>query len=400
MNFIPTILSSPTNPSLTPLTQTPVRVIEKDTEGKLLSKTFRFIDSNGKESSLTYRKPEKSQLLGKGTYKKVFEGSLVHPQDQTSRIAHIVTTLDPEHKSYEAYLNVVQRELRIMDQLSGAQNVLQKLANFAYEGSRGKKKCEKYIIITPAADCSLQDYFAQNPVIEELARYQIFKGTLTGLAEMHRRGVIHLDIKNGNILLTFNQNGIHASLCDFGLSRIWKEIQDPSIKQKVMRLSSYPYMSPEQFFVVAHSNTLEDIAKIQLNRDVWALGLIFYRIYRGIPHPLHDAIKYITDLAERREKITYEIQNLQKTISVDGTDKKLSEIKEEHKKINKQYDQAHQSIANYIKDMPQVHEKISAKNSLEALIKKMIHPLPEKRISAEEALKELIDIGKELGFET
>jgi len=67
----------------------------------------------------------------------------------------------------------------------------------------------------------------------------VMKQVLTGLEHLHRLGILHRDIKGGNILL--NKDGI-VKLADFGLARVFNPNLDISYTNRVVTLW---YRAPE-----------------------------------------------------------------------------------------------------------------------------------------------------------
>lgn len=421
MNFIETrthVVNAGSAPNPTSLQNPPLRMIIKkdDPNAKIQSKLvvlaaeqlglfkdqFKSLDTKPGILYLQYRDPSKAtKLLGQGTYKKVFKGTIEDDNGNTVKIARLVTTLFPNDEKYHTYLDLWHHENKIMDKLEGAKNVLQQITNFAYMGSRHGEECAKYNVITPLADVSLHDYMkAIKNITCVTDQYQIFKGALTGLAELHRRGIMHLDIKEANLLLDFQGDLITALICDFGLSQIWEEIQDPGVKGKKITMSTYNYMSPEQCKYTFIHSSKENLDKITLNRDVWALGLIFYRIYHGHPHPLINLIDKFVNSEDRVHKLRDQMERYNDKMS--PNEKQELELKALREIYTRQYNDFvidHQNLSQYINDLPSILDTFPKGNRIEILIMNMLHPDPEKRISAEDALKELVNLGTEYGFE-
>ena len=87
-----------------------------------------------------------------------------------------------------------------------------------------------------------------------------------GLAYAHERGVIHRDIKPGNIMVL--KDG-RVKVMDFGIARL----QQPTVKtQTGVLLGSPQYMSPEQ---VAG-------AEVDARADVFSLGVVLYEMVTGV----------------------------------------------------------------------------------------------------------------------
>ena len=94
-----------------------------------------------------------------------------------------------------------------------------------------------YLVMEYAADGCLSPHRGK---LEWVQVREIAVGLLEGLAHAHARGVIHRDIKGGNVLLGGERPGV--KLTDFGLAHLGKE------KHKDEHRSGTPsYMAPEQF---------------------------------------------------------------------------------------------------------------------------------------------------------
>ncbi|MGE4341393.1 MAG: protein kinase, partial [Pigmentiphaga sp.] len=93
------------------------------------------------------------------------------------------------------------------------------------------------------------------------------------IAYAHQRGVIHRDLKPGNILVT--KDG-EPKVLDFGLARL-SESADPAMLRTLTLdgqiLGTLPYMAPEQ--------TLGRPDAIDVRTDVYALGVILYELLTG-----------------------------------------------------------------------------------------------------------------------
>ncbi|HEX5104557.1 MAG TPA: serine/threonine-protein kinase, partial [Pirellulaceae bacterium] len=106
----------------------------------------------------------------------------------------------------------------------------------------------------------------------------------------HRRGVIHRDLKPGNILV--EENG-QPKILDFGLARVTdSDVQATRQTDVGQLLGTLAYMSPEQ--------VLADPSAVDTRSDVYALGVILYELLAGkLPYAmsrkLHEAVLTIRE---------------------------------------------------------------------------------------------------------
>ncbi|OWY26088.1 hypothetical protein C7N43_36220 [Sphingobacteriales bacterium UPWRP_1] len=120
----------------------------------------------------------------------------------------------------------------------------------------------------------LNQYLQKQPHKEELL--QVVKGILQGLHYLHTPNaatdkgiIIHRDIKPGNILIYYNQQGQPIpKITDFNIA---KETATTTEHSQSM-VGTYEYMAPEQL----NPNKYGINGKVQPNADLWALGVILY----------------------------------------------------------------------------------------------------------------------------
>lgn len=85
-----------------------------------------------------------------------------------------------------------------------------------------------------------------------------------GLQYSHQRGVVHRDIKPGNIMLTPDGQ---VKIADFGIARL----ENSSMTQVGTLIGTPSYMAPEQFRG----------EPVDLRADIWAAGVMLYQLLTG-----------------------------------------------------------------------------------------------------------------------
>jgi len=124
-------------------------------------------------------------------------------------------------------------------------------------------------------------------------RVALFEQVCLGVQHAHRKGVLHRDLKPGNVLVAEGEDGPAVKIIDFGLARALDErLAGESVHTLHGQLLGTPeYMSPEQ--------AGGDTRGVDTRTDVYALGVMLYELLCGaLP----------VDTAALREGSTRDIQ--------------------------------------------------------------------------------------------
>ncbi len=169
-----------------------------------------------------------------------------------------------------------------------------------------------YFVMEYLEHGSLADKLRSGPLpIKEATR--IGESILRALVHAHGRGILHCDLKPGNVLL---DAGDHVRIGDFGQSRMTND--------QLPALGTLFYMAPEQAALDATPDA---------RWDVYAVGALLYEMITGQP-PLHtpanvDRIRQAESLADRLlvyQQIIRDADPPDALHQIPGVDRKLADI--------------------------------------------------------------------------
>ncbi|MGE5795444.1 MAG: protein kinase domain-containing protein, partial [Ignavibacteria bacterium] len=123
---------------------------------------------------------------------------------------------------------------------------------------------EVFIVMEYIDGKELKDKIKTGPVSTEEA-INIAIQIAEGLEAAHKKGIVHRDIKSGNIMIT--ENG-KVKIMDFGLAKVGKGTQVTKIGSTVGTIA---YMSPEQ----AKGDEVDH------RTDIWSFGIVLYEMLTG-----------------------------------------------------------------------------------------------------------------------
>lgn len=190
--------------------------------------------------------------------------------------------------------------------------------------------------------------------LEECHKKFIFKQLMEGLNYLHKKRVIHRDIKGSNILL--DNCGV-VKIADFGLARTMKTIQNGELPDYTNRVITIWYRPPE--LLLGATDYGREV-------DIWGVGCLLVELY--------------TRLAAFQGQD--EVSQLQKIFNLMGTPTleawptmdELPWFEMLKPKVNK--------ASNFAKEFKPILSELSFD-----LAEKLLQLDPKKRLSAEEALE-------------
>src|SRR5262245_19394591 len=120
---------------------------------------------------------------------------------------------------------------------------------------------------------SLHELVVRSGPLDYVAAVEYMRQAAEGLQHAHRIGMVHRDIKPGNLLL--DEKGT-VKLLDLGLARFFddKEENSLTVKHDEKVLGTADYLSPEQAL---------DSHKVDIRSDIYSLGCTLYYLLTGKP---------------------------------------------------------------------------------------------------------------------
>jgi len=149
----------------------------------------------------------------------------------------------------------------------------------------GREDHSYYIVMELVDGATLGDIMRDERVLPEPVAVDYAIQIASGLANAHRQGLLHRDVKPANILVTKDDV---VKLTDFGIARAVSE-HTLGVTQPGMVMGSVAYISPEQ----AQGHEIDE------RSDLYAVGVVLYQMLTGsLPFtgdtPVAVALKHVS----------------------------------------------------------------------------------------------------------
>jgi len=135
--------------------------------------------------------------------------------------------------------------------------------------SDGSNVSQPYIVMEYVAGRTLRDILREGRKILPERALEITSGVLSALDYSHRAGIIHRDIKPGNVMLTPAGD---VKVMDFGIARAVSDAQSTMTATAAV-VGTAQYLSPEQ----ARGETVDT------RSDVYSTGCLLFELLTGRP---------------------------------------------------------------------------------------------------------------------
>jgi eukaryotic-like serine/threonine-protein kinase len=211
-------------------------------------------------------------VLGQGGMAKVFKGT-----DRVLGRTVAVKVLSPQFAGDHQFVSRFRREAQAAAALNHP--------NIVSVFDTGDQGDVHFIVMEFVQGRTLRDAIRQEgPILPERA-VEITEEVARALAAAHEAGLVHRDVKPGNIMLT--SDGSDAKVMDFGIART---TTGDTLTQTAAVLGTASYLSPEQ----------AQGQPVDARTDIYSLGCVLYEMLTGRPpftgdSPVSIAYKHVRE---------------------------------------------------------------------------------------------------------
>jgi eukaryotic-like serine/threonine-protein kinase len=210
-------------------------------------------------------------VLGQGGMAKVFKGT-----DRVLGRTVAVKVLSPQFSGDDNFVSRFRREAQSAAGLNHP--------NIVSVYDTGDQNDVHYIVMEYIEGRTLRDVIRQEGPIHPQRAVEVGEALARALAAAHEAGLVHRDVKPGNIM--FTRDG-EVKVTDFGIART---ATGDTLTQTAAVLGTASYLSPEQ----------AQGTSVDARSDIYSLGCVMYEMLTGRPpftgdSPVSIAYKHVKE---------------------------------------------------------------------------------------------------------
>jgi tetratricopeptide (TPR) repeat protein len=181
-----------------------------------------------------------------------------------SGLVYALKVLAPEVAGNEKYRQRFRREMRVAASLRHPNVVAVRDAD-EHDGLL-------FLTMDYIAGTDLEEELRQGGAIDARRGTELLAQVASGLDAAHARGLVHRDVKPGNILIAMSEGGEHAYVTDFGLAkRFDRDASMTALTKTGVVVGTVDYMSPEQITG----------GRTDGRADIYGLGCVYFEMLTG-----------------------------------------------------------------------------------------------------------------------
>jgi serine/threonine protein kinase len=230
-----------------------------------------------------------TDVIDGDTIGKKYKVEKEHDKGGMAKIYKVFDRLAKEYRAIKTVPNVLSYDNEALERLRNEINHAQKISHpnvirvYDLFEDRGR-----YLLVMEYIDGKNLYQVLKERSDKRFKEYEVIKYMIQvskGLKEIHRRGIVHLDLKPKNIMLT--KEG-EIKILDFSISKMRDQLKDA--RSHLFAEGTLPYMAPEQL-----SNNYGNKNE---QTDFWSLGATMYYLLSG-KYPFGNDANRIKDPAEK-----------------------------------------------------------------------------------------------------
>lgn len=218
------------------------------------------VEGRGRAQRLIGEDYELRWIIGRGGMSTVWLAVDHTDPDNPREVA--VKALRPEFSNAPEFLSRFRNEAAAAESLD-SDNVVRTFDYREVPDPSGTVFC--FIVMEYVRGESLADLLAREGSLEESLALDVLEQAAHGLAVIHRKGLVHRDIKPGNLMVT--EDGA-TKIADFGIAKAAEAVP---LTRTGMVVGTAQYVSPEQ----------AQGKEVTAASDVYSLGVVAYETLSG-----------------------------------------------------------------------------------------------------------------------
>ncbi|MEZ4299969.1 MAG: serine/threonine-protein kinase [Polyangiaceae bacterium] len=234
----------------------------------------RAVDHRAKPGDVIAGRYRIENILGQGGMAIVFLAKHVNTGKPCAlKLVH------PHLVSRRELIELFVREAQVGGRIGDHPNIVN-----VFDAGEDTTRRVPYLAMELLEGETLEDYMERAGVLPKPEVRTLLLQLGDALDQAHRAGVVHRDLKPGNLFVTRDRHGAPVlKVMDFGIAKVL----EMEAQRTATQVGTPAYAAPEQlgagFRKAAAKNNIVIDAGVTPMTDVWALGLIAYELLTGHP---------------------------------------------------------------------------------------------------------------------
>jgi len=321
-----------------------------------------------------------TDVIDGDTIGKKYKVEKEHDKGGMAKIYKVFDRLAKEYRAIKTVPNVLSYDKEALERLRNEINNAQKISHpnvirvYDLFEDRGR-----YLLVMEYIDGKNLYQVLKDSRDKRLKEYEVIKYMIQvskGLKEIHRRGIVHLDLKPKNLMLA--KEG-EIKILDFSISKM----RDQLLKARFHAFAegTLPYMAPEQLS--------DNYGTKNEQTDIWSLGATMYFLLSG-KYPFGNDTSRIINPAEKpSERNLFHVSLMTKDFVMKCLQKERTKRYKNMKQVLKELD----SIKKYLEENERETEAATTGEIIETTgTEPGVAPVLEKEMSSSAAVEEISKI--------